>query len=250
MNSTCLKLILSLTLSAATAAIAAPQALDRIVAVVDNSVITEHELQSRLAQTLQQLARQNTPPPPRRVLEKQLLERMITERILIQMAEDTNIRFEGPQLDRVLAGIAQKNRMSLEQFRKTLEKEGIDFAAFREQIRGEMMIGRLRERDVDNRVVVTDAEIDNYLANPSLDADRKTEYQLAHILLLAPEGASPEQLEELRGKAERALASRRPTRTRRMPCRAACSAGAARPSCRRCSPPPCATSRPARPRRS
>ncbi len=184
---------------------AAPIPIDRIVAVVNNAVITAYELQARVEQTLSQLASQNTPLPSRKQLEKQVLERMITERILVQMAEETNIRFEGAQLDRALARIAEKNNLSPEAFRQALEQEGADYDAFREQIRTEMTIGRLREREVDNRVVVTDAEIDNYLANPALDTERRIEYHLAHILILAPEGASPEQLEELRGKAEQAL---------------------------------------------
>lgn len=205
MNSICRSLLGSLALLLAMPLHAAPLPLDRIVAVVNNGVITEHELKTRLDNTLQQLALQRTPPPPRHLLERQLLERMITERILLQMAEDTNIRFDGPQLDRALARIARQNNMELDQFRRALERDGIDFNAFREQVRIEMTIARLREREVDNRVVVTEAEIDNHLANPALDAERRTEYQLAHILVVTPEGASPEQLQTLKAKAERAL---------------------------------------------
>ena len=205
MNSICRNLLGVLALILALPMHAAPIPLDRIVAVVNNGIITEYELRSRVASTLQQLALQKTPAPPRHLLERQLLERMITERILLQMAEDTNIRVEGPQLDRALARIARQNNMELDQFRRALEQDGVDFHAFREQVRVEMTIGRLREREVDNRVVVTDAEIDNYLANPTLDDERKTEYQLAHILVLTPEGASPEQLQSLRAKAEKAL---------------------------------------------
>ena len=192
-------------LGAATAK-AAPRDIDRIVAVVNNAVITEYELKKRIEQVIRQLASQQTPAPPRRALEKQLLERMITERALLQIAEDTNIRFEGAALDRAVARIAQQNKLSPEEFRKALETEGTDFAAFREQIRSEMTIARLKEREVDNKIVVTDAEIDNFLANPALDANQQDEYNLAHILILAPEGASPEKLAELRVKAEKAQA--------------------------------------------
>lgn len=209
MISICRKLsgtaVLALALHAGPAA-TAPLPVDRIVAVVNNGVITEHELRSRLDNTLRQLERQKTPLPPRGLLEKQVLERMITERILVQLAEDTNIRFEGPQLDRALARIAQQNNLSPEQFRAALEKEGTDYNAFRNQIREEMMISRLRERDVESRITVTDAEIDNYLANPAAESGQQTEYRLAHILVLAPEGASPEQLEATRAKAEKAYA--------------------------------------------
>lgn len=199
-------LLLAAGLLAATATSAAPREIDRIVAVVNNSVITEYELKTRAEQVMRQLAGQKVTAPPRGVLEKQLLERMITERALLQIAEDTNIRFDGAPLDRAIARIAQQNNLSPEAFRQTLEAEGSNFAAFREQIRAEMTIARLKEREVDNKVVVTDAEIDNFLANPTLDANQQDEYNLAHILILAPEGASPEKLAELRAKADKALA--------------------------------------------
>jgi peptidyl-prolyl cis-trans isomerase SurA len=210
MKSTCRNLLLIVLLAlgqlSGAGLRAAPTDIDRIVAVVNNSVITDHEWQKRVQQTLDQLSKQNTPLPPRRLLERQVLERMITERILLQMAADTNIRIDGPQLDRALSRIAGENDMNLEQFRKALEDQGIDYDDFREQIRNEMTIARLREREVDNRIVVTDAEIDNYLANPGTDADKQTEYKLAHILILAPEGASPEELQRLKAKADNVMA--------------------------------------------
>lgn len=199
-------LLLAASLLGTSVATAAPREIDRIVAVVNNAVITEYELQTRVEQVLRQLAGQKITPPPRTVLKKQLLERMITERALLQVAEDTNIRFDGAPLDRAIARIAQQNGLSPEAFRQALEAEGTNFAAFREQIRSEMTIARLKEREVDNKVVVTDAEIDNFLANPALDANQQDEYHIAHILILAPEGASPEKLAELRGKAEKAQA--------------------------------------------
>lgn len=197
---------LFLLLGLAATAQAAPQEIDRIVAVVNNAVITEVELRARVNQVARQLTAQQVPLPPRQVLHKQLLERMISERVLLQIAEDTNIRFEGTVLDRAIARIAQQNNLSPEDFRKALASEGTDFKAFREQIRSEMTIARLREREVDSKVVVTDAEIDNYLANAGQDANQHDEYNLAHILILAPEAASPETLAELKARAEKALA--------------------------------------------
>ncbi|MEW5770737.1 MAG: peptidylprolyl isomerase [Pseudomonadota bacterium] len=199
-------LLAGLLLLAAGSGVAAPVEIDRVVAVVNNGVITQFELRTRMEQVLRQLAGQNTQAPPRRVLEKQVLERMITERALLQIAEDTNVRVDGAQLDRAIANIAQRNNLSPEAFRKALEAEKTDFAAFREQIRTEMIVARLRDREVESRIVVTDAEIDNYLASSERDANQQDEYNLAHILVLAPEGASPEQLAELRAKAEKALA--------------------------------------------
>lgn len=197
---------LFLLLGLAATAQAAPQEIDRIVAVVNNAVITEVELRARVNQVARQLTAQQVPLPPRQVLHKQLLERMISERVVLQIAEDTNIRFEGAVLDRAIARIAQQNNLSPEDFRKALASEGTDFNAFREQIRTEMTIARLREREVDSKVVVTDAEIDNYLANAGQDANQHDEYNLAHILILAPEAASPETLVELKARAEKALA--------------------------------------------
>jgi len=190
-------------------AIAAPQGIDRIVAVVNNAVITEYELKSRVDQALRQLAAQSAGKkaalPPRRMLEKQLLERMITEKALLQVAEDTNVRFEGIALDRAIARIAQGNNLSPEAFRKALQDDGVNFNDFREQIRAEMTIARLKEREVDNKLVVTDAEIDNFLGNATQIANQQDEFKLAHILVLTPEGASPEKLAELKAKAEKAL---------------------------------------------
>ncbi|MFA5083190.1 MAG: peptidylprolyl isomerase [Hydrogenophilaceae bacterium] len=187
-------------------ALAAPILVDRIVAVVDNSVITANELDNKVEQTLRQLAGRKTPPPPRSLLTKQLLERMITEQVLLKTAEDTNIKVDGDTLDRTINRIAAQNKMDLPAFRAALEKDGVDFEQFRQQIRSEMTIARLREREVDNRIVVTDAEIDNYLTGRKQDPSKQTDYNLAHILILAPEGASPEKLAELRTKAETAQA--------------------------------------------
>lgn len=206
LRSTLFALVLVLTGACTAATAATPVEIDRIVAVVNNAVITQFELRSRVQQTLRQLAGQNTPPPPRKLLERQVLERMITETALAQVAADTNVRVDGPMLDRTIARIAQNNNLSADAFRRALERDGINFNDFRQQIRLEMLIARLREREVDNKVVVTDAEIDNFLANPALGRDQQDEYLLAHILVLTPEGASPETLAQLRAKAERALA--------------------------------------------
>lgn len=187
-------------------ALSAPLLVDRIVAVVDNSVITANELDNRVEQTLRQLAGRKTPPPPRSLLTKQLLERMITEKVLLQTASDLNIKIDGETLDRTISRIAAQNRLDLPAFRAALEKDGIGLDQFREQIRNEMTIARLREREVDNRIVVTDAEIDNYLVNRKKDPAKQSDYNLAHVLILSPEGASPEKLAELRAKAEKALA--------------------------------------------
>jgi peptidyl-prolyl cis-trans isomerase SurA len=185
---------------------ATPILLDRIVAVVNNAVITQSELDQQLEQTLRQMAQRNTPPPAKNALEKRILERMINEKVLLQMADETNIKIDGDTLDRAVTRIAAQNNMDLPAFRAALEKDGIDFEAFRKQIRQQLIISHLREREVDNRIVVTDAEIDNFIANQKQDAEHQTEYNLSHLLFLAPEGASPEALQKLKEKAEKAEA--------------------------------------------
>lgn len=197
---------LTLCLAPLAANAAEPVPLDRIVAVVNNAVITQSQLDKQVDQTLRQLAARNTQAPPRDLLEKRLLERMITQKVLLQAADASNIRIDGDTLDRTMARIAAQNKMDLPAFRDALAKEGVNFDDFRQQVRDEMTISRLREREVDDRIVVTDAEIDNFLANEKQDPAQQAEYHLAHIMLLAPESASPEALQKLKEKAEKALA--------------------------------------------
>lgn len=181
-----------------------PQEVDRIVAVVGDEVVTFSELRARLASVAAQLRKQGTQLPPQDVLEKQLLERIITDRVQLQFARETGIRIDDAQLDAAIGRIAAGNKMTPQQFRQALEKDGIVFSRFREEIRDEFTMARLREREVDSRLVISDGEVDNYLANQQA-AGAVEEYQLAHILLRAPESASPEQLQKLKVKAEQAL---------------------------------------------
>jgi len=181
-----------------------PEEADHIVAVVGGEVITYYELRTRLEAALKQLQRQGTPLPPQDVLERQMLERLITDRVQLQYARDTGMLVDDVQLDQALGRIAANNKMDAQQFRQALEKDGIEYSKFREEIRSEMLMVRLREREVDSKLVISDGEIDNYLANQPAGVS-KEEYQLAHILLRAPESASPEQLQKLRLRGEQAL---------------------------------------------
>jgi peptidyl-prolyl cis-trans isomerase SurA len=181
--------------------------LDRIVAVVNNEVITQHELDDRIQLTTQQLKRQNTPLPPREVLEKQLLERMIVDRVQLQNAQETGLRIDEAQLDKTIQRIAQQNNLTLEAFRATLERDGVSFARFREEIRNEILLERLREREVDNKIVISDGEIDNHLNTRATQLGGEEEFNLAHILIRVPEQAAPEQIRERRARAEQALAA-------------------------------------------
>lgn len=179
--------------------------VDRIIAVVNNEVITAQQLRARVAQVERQLRRQNVEVPPANVLERQLLERLIVERLQVQQAQETAVRVDEAGVDRAIERIAANNKLTLDQLRATLERDGVPWQRFREEIRTEILLSRLREREVDSRVVVTDAEIDNYLAN-NPDAFSSEEYSVAHILLRTPEGASPQQLEAVRQRGERVLA--------------------------------------------
>ncbi|MDS4016404.1 MAG: peptidylprolyl isomerase [Candidatus Accumulibacter sp.] len=181
-----------------------PVAVDRIVAVVNDEVITLNELHARLEAATAQLQKQGVALPARDVLEAQMLERMVIDRVQLQLARETGLRVDDAQLEQALQRIAANNKLSPAQFRAALEKDGIAYASFREDIRGEMMIARLREREVEARIFVSESEIDHYLANAAAGGASE-EYQLAHILLRAPESASPEQIQKLRAKAEQIL---------------------------------------------
>lgn len=139
---------------------AAPKPVDHIVAVVNDEVITRVELSRRYDEVVQSLSQKNTPLPPRPVLEKQLLDRMITERALQQHARNTGIRVDPAQVERTLQRIAQQNKMELPELKAALEREGQSLDRFRENVRNEILIARARERDVDNKITISDAEIE------------------------------------------------------------------------------------------
>jgi peptidyl-prolyl cis-trans isomerase SurA len=179
--------------------------LDRMVAIVNDEVVTQLELADEVGLAVRQLNLQGTPLPARAVLERQVLERMITSRILVQNAKRTGIRVDDAQLNKAIDGMAAENKMSGEQFREAMEAEGIDVSLFRERIRTEIMIARLKEREVDSKVTITDAEIDSYLRQEAARGSTDDEYNVAHILVLVPEGASPDQTQIDRDVAEDAL---------------------------------------------
>jgi peptidyl-prolyl cis-trans isomerase SurA len=180
--------------------------LDRIVAVVNSEVITRRDLDDRIKVVLTQLRQQGTPPPPPEVLEKQVLERMIYSRVQLQYARETGLRVDDAQLEKALARIAEDNKISLAAMRDTLEKDGMSFGKFREDIRDEIAMARLREREVDNKITVAESEVDNLLRTLQLQDGKVEEFNLSHILIRVPEQASPEQLRERRARAEQALA--------------------------------------------
>jgi len=178
--------------------------LDRIVAVVNNDVITRGDLEERYRFAGLQLRRQGTPLPPRDVLEMQILERLITDQVQLQLAKETGLRVDDTELDRAINRIAQDNKSTLPQLRAALDKDGVPFARFREDIRNEIIVSRLRQREVDNKIVISDGEIDSFISTQDR-AGRGEEYNLSHILVRVPENASPEQIQGRRSRAEQAL---------------------------------------------
>ena len=183
-----------------------PVALDRVVAVVNNEALTQFEMNEQKRILVQQLRESRLQPPSPDVLDKQVLDRLITERALMQYAKETGIRVDDTTVERTILRIAQENKMAPEEFRKVLEREGIPYAKYREDVRREVTIQRMREREIDTKVFVSDAEVDNYLATVNVQAGGESEYLLAHILVRVPEQSSPEQIEQRRARAEDALA--------------------------------------------
>lgn len=182
-----------------------PRPVDSILVVVNNEVITRQEVADRLASVEKRMAAQNVQLPPRNQLVRQLVERMIVERAQAQTAKENGIVVDDSMLDRAMQRIAEQNKLSMPEFRKRLEAEGINYASFREEIRREILSQRLREREVDNKVVVTESEIDNYLAAEANAGGQRQELDIAQILVRVPENATPEQVAARRERAEEVL---------------------------------------------
>jgi peptidyl-prolyl cis-trans isomerase SurA len=180
--------------------------VDRIVAVVGREVVTQSELSDRRELAERELRRRGTPLPDRAQLERQILERLILDKAQLQLARESGIRVEEVQLDRALERIAENNKVSLSDFRRMLEKDGVPYDRFREEVRQQIVLQRLREREVDERIEVSEAEIDQFLAESKAGAESRSEYNLAHVLVRLPDQASPEQIETARRKAEKARA--------------------------------------------
>lgn len=180
--------------------------IDSVVAVVNDDVITRQELNERLRVVVGQLQKQGTPLPAPEVLEKQMLERMITDMLQAQYAKETGVRVDDTQLDLAITRIAQQNGFpSLAEFRARLEADGVDFKKFREEIRSEIISTRLREREVESKLIISDTEVDSYLANKAKMGGAEEEFHLAHILVVVPERASAADIQAAYDRAEQAL---------------------------------------------
>jgi peptidyl-prolyl cis-trans isomerase SurA len=167
--------------------------LDRIVAVVNEDVIMKSELELRIRTMLKQMSEQKVEVPPMDILIRQVLERMIINKLQLQFATLTGILVDDGSLNQTINNIATQNNVTLTQFRDILEKDGYSYERFREDIRNEIVLTRLKQRQVDNRVTVTDSEIDNFLSNEQFQGNIENEYRLSHILIAFPEGATDEE---------------------------------------------------------
>jgi peptidyl-prolyl cis-trans isomerase SurA len=207
-------LIVSIALALCAAGVCAQPAkpsavvsVDRVVAIVNDEALTQYELDDARRIVQQQLRQQKVQPPAADVLDKQVLERLITQRALLQEAKEGGVKIDDSQVERAIQRIAQENKLSAEEFRKLLAQENIPYTKYRDDIRNEMIVQRLREREVDSKVQVSDAEVDQYLATLKAQNAGETEYRLAHILVSVPEQASSDQIESRRRRAEEALRS-------------------------------------------
>ncbi|GAB4464855.1 MAG: peptidylprolyl isomerase [Burkholderiaceae bacterium] len=196
----------TLSVAAQTRPAATTRLLDRIVAVVNDEVITQVELQARVQIAEQQLRRQRINLPARDVLTRQVLERMIVDRAQLQLARETGVRVDDATVNAAIVRIAESNGLSLPAFRERLERDGVSFARFREDVRDDIIMARLRDREVDSRIQVAEGEIDNFLAAQTGVEAGATEYNIAQILLRVPEAVSAQRIEEIRRRAEDLLA--------------------------------------------
>ena len=199
-----LLLIAALLLSVPVAAVQV-QDLDRIVAVINDDVIMRSELVEKISSVAAQMEEQNIPLPPQDILEKQVLDRLIMTKLQIQMAQNTGIRVDDETLNRTISNIARENKLSLNEFREILEGDGYGYENFRKEIRNEILISRLQQRQVDNRVIVTEREIENHLSNQEHQGETDIEFHIAHILVAIPEGASTRQVTKAKETAEKVL---------------------------------------------
>lgn len=183
-----------------------PVLVDSIVAVVNTDVITLKELQDRIQMVEQRMKRQNMQLPPRDLLQKQLLERLIVNRAQMQLARENGIRVDDIMLDRAIARIAEQNGATVQALRDQLERDGVSFGRFREEVREEITLQRLREREVDNKLQISESEVDNFLAATAGKADgAPQELNIAQILIRVPENASPQQIADRKKRAEEAV---------------------------------------------
>ncbi len=187
----------------------APTTADYILAIVNQEVVSAGELQQRLERVRADAKRGGATLPADDVLRREVLEALIDERVQVTHARESGQRIDDTDLDRALVNIAQQNQLTPTQLRERLRTEGLDYLRFRNNVRDQMMVERLREREVQSRIRITDAEIDAFLVQQRGPGGAATEYNIAHVLVAVPEGASEAVVAERRARAETALARAR-----------------------------------------
>ena len=181
------------------------QPVDSIAVVVNDEVITRNELAARVKSVVRRMEAQKVQLPEQADLNRQILERMIVERAQLQLAKEMGVRVDDSTLDRAIGRIAESQKMNLQQMRDQLEKEGTPYAAFREEIRQEIIMQRLREHEVDAKIQISDAEVDEYLAQQKAFAAEQVEWNLSQILVRIPENSNSEQIAGRRARAEEVM---------------------------------------------
>lgn len=181
---------------------AAQASLDAIVAVVNDDVILASELDSAVRKYAIQFRDRGINLPPKTIFERQVLDRLINERLQLNAAREAGIRIDDSQLNRALQAIARGNGMNLSEMRQLLVSEGVSFELFRDEVQNELLLKELKEREIKRRIRITDQEVDSWLKRSAQQND-STEYHLAHILIATPEGASTEQLQASEEKARK-----------------------------------------------
>ncbi len=176
--------------------------LDTIIAVVEDDVILERELQKEVAVIEQRIQQSNAALPPAYVLRKQVLEKMIVDKLQRQLAEKAGITVSEEQLNSSAADIARRNNMDVEQFRQELEGQGMSYQSFLDNMRNEIIINQLRGREIGGRIKVTDREVEHYMETQDKIGEESTQYHLGHILIAVKEGASSTEIQKAMGKAD------------------------------------------------
>ncbi|KPQ29881.1 MAG: peptidyl-prolyl cis-trans isomerase SurA [Marinobacter excellens HL-55] len=198
-----LTLLLTLAMMAlALTAHAERKVLDRVVAIVDDDVILQTGLEARVNTIVGRLSAQGTGLPPRELLVERVLDQLISESIQLQMAEQMGMRISDNELNETLSNIARSNNLTLAQFEEQLAEEGVTYQQAREQIRDEMLAGRVQQRRVGNRVRITDREVENYLQAQAGRGPDAAEYRLAYIYLQVDDPGNEASVDEVRAKAE------------------------------------------------
>ncbi len=182
------------------------QAADYIVAVVNSEPVTNSEVQRELQRLVQQLAQQRRPMPDRQEMARQVLDNLINQKVQLQSASETGIRIDDLAVDQAVQNIARQNQMDVAELQRRLAQDGMVFSQFRAQLREQLILTRLREREVEPRVRVSDLEIDQYLRDQQNNTDPASkEINLAQILVSVPDAATAEQIAALQGRAQKIL---------------------------------------------